>query len=286
MSTLLEHALDAARRGLKVFPCHPRLKTPATTSGAKEMTSDELQIRKWWAQNPAFNIGCNAGVIVDVDSGVDSLEQAQNIAKIWSLPSTLLVRTGRRPGFGVQFHFTGDVNSQGPFQANGCSGEIRVLSRNYYGMWAGSVHPSGNVYEIIVDLPIAQYPPASRLAPTQSKNEDHGPMTIEEMRSKMAWLFRQASQAAVGNRNDSAHRATYFAARGFVTGAFEQTEGEIKKALFDAVSANYAPGDRDIRKMLAGSWQRGISHGPFQIVEAAEDFVTDSKGVLQAPEVL
>jgi hypothetical protein len=281
--TLLENALDAVARGLKVFPCQPRLKTPATPSGAKEMTTDDAKIRAWWSQNPDFNIGCNAGVIVDIDAGVESLEQVERVAKIWGLPPTLTVRTGRRPGYGAQLHFAGDATRQGPFESQGCSGEIRVASRNYYGMAPGSIHPSGNVYEIVVDLPVAPY--HSYLVPLKSSGEEHGPMTVEEIRSKMLWLMTEARNAAIGSRNDRAHRATYFAARGFLAGAFEQSEEEIKLALFNAVNPLYQPGERagGIKNMLRGSWQRGLAHGPFELIVPFEDCVVDKDGKLQLP---
>jgi hypothetical protein len=283
--TLLEHALDAVARGLKVFPCNPRLKTPATAHGAKEMTTDEAKIRAWWAHMPDANIGCNAGVIIDIDAGIDSLEKALRAARIWKLPPTLMVRTGRRPEYGVQLHFTGDAPAQGPFEMHGCGGEIRCLRGNYYGMAPASIHPSGNVYEIVVDMPIAAYPSNSLLAPLKSSGEDHGAMTIEEIKSKMRYLFREAAHAAPGTRNDKAHRATYFAARGFLAGAFDETEDEIKLALFKVVNPLYKPGERagGIKNMLRGSWQRGIAHGPFEVIVPYEDCTIDKDGHLQLP---
>lgn len=52
----LEWALYWARRGFKVFPCHPRTKDPATVDGFHSATTDELEIYRWWAANPEYNI--------------------------------------------------------------------------------------------------------------------------------------------------------------------------------------------------------------------------------------
>jgi Bifunctional DNA primase/polymerase, N-terminal len=281
--TMLDHALDAVRHGFTVIPIKPGKKFPPILTGGISVSGsrDEAQVRKWWSQYPDANIACNAGVLVDVDEGINNVTEAQNIAKLWGLPPTFTVHTGGRPEFGVHFHFTGTAPNQGPFVANGCRGEIRNLAGNYYGMAPGSIHPdSGERYEVLCDLPIAEYPQACRLAPARSKNEQYGPMTVEEIRSKMTYLFREAAYAAQGNRNDSAHRATYFAARGFAAGAFEQSEDEIKRSILSAVNANYRPGERDVRKMLRDSWNRGLSHGPFEITDS-DEWIVDEKGYMK-----
>jgi len=124
--------------------------------GVKEATDNESQIRKWWSIDPHFNPGITGGVIVDADTGLNSLEDAISFAEANQFPSTLLVRTGRRPEFGAQFHFTGEAVN-GLYTARGVSGEIR--SRNEYGMGPGSVHPSGTLYEVAADFPRAIAPP-------------------------------------------------------------------------------------------------------------------------------
>ena len=98
-------------------------------------TPDEAQARAWWTQD--FNIACNAGVIIDVDSGIADAIWAERMAKIWGLPPTFTVHTGGRDAFGVQFHFKGDApGQQGPYEnINGCRGEVRTLQGNQYGLF-------------------------------------------------------------------------------------------------------------------------------------------------------
>jgi RecA/RadA recombinase len=74
MSTItkLEAALAYAAWGWYVLPVLPNGKVPATQHGVKDATIDEIQIAKWWAQNPDYNIGVAAGersgiVVFDVD---------------------------------------------------------------------------------------------------------------------------------------------------------------------------------------------------------------------------
>jgi hypothetical protein len=67
----LRQALAYARHGWAVFPCIPGEKIPATPNGFKDATTDEAQVRGWWAANPGRNIGVATGRpgpdVVDVD---------------------------------------------------------------------------------------------------------------------------------------------------------------------------------------------------------------------------
>jgi hypothetical protein len=63
-------ALDLARRSLPVFPCKVADKTPYTTHGFKDATTDPARIRHWWSRWPDALIGVPTGnrfVVVDVD---------------------------------------------------------------------------------------------------------------------------------------------------------------------------------------------------------------------------
>lgn len=174
----LENALAALARGFKIFPCWPSTKRPAgdvVPHGVLEASADEGTIRRWWAVNPRFNPAVTNGTIVDVDEGLNSLEDAKAFAKLNQFPPTLVVRTGRRPAFGAQFHFSGEAVN-GLYVACGVSGEIRA--KGEYGMAPGSVHPSGVLYEIAVDLPRALVPEnllrAFRKRPPSSKEPKPG----------------------------------------------------------------------------------------------------------------
>jgi hypothetical protein len=63
-------ALDAAARGLYVFPLWPRSEKPAVENWEQEAARDPGTIRAWWSQRP-YNIGVATGpsrlVIVDLD---------------------------------------------------------------------------------------------------------------------------------------------------------------------------------------------------------------------------
>ncbi|WP_269939049.1 bifunctional DNA primase/polymerase [Arthrobacter sp. HY1533] len=63
---LLNAALWYAGQGLLVFPCRPGEKVPATRHGFKEATTDLDQIRTWWHNWPAANVGLPTGHQFDV----------------------------------------------------------------------------------------------------------------------------------------------------------------------------------------------------------------------------
>ena len=103
--SLLQSALDYARRGFPVFPCD-RKKQPigaAAPNGVYDATTDADKITKWWTRYPEANIGCDvtgAGMMVlDFDPGSD-LEATRKELK---LPDTKLVQ--RTPRGGVHLFY-------------------------------------------------------------------------------------------------------------------------------------------------------------------------------------
>lgn len=68
-STMLAHAHDYADQGLEVFPLRPD-KTPYTTHGHNEASSDPFTVERWWKQWPDALIGCRIPrdmIVLDID---------------------------------------------------------------------------------------------------------------------------------------------------------------------------------------------------------------------------
>ena len=66
----MTEALKLARRGVPVFPCVDKDKTPLTTHGFKDATCDPDIVHRWWQRWPDALIGVPAGekfVALDID---------------------------------------------------------------------------------------------------------------------------------------------------------------------------------------------------------------------------
>jgi len=67
----LHQALTYTRRGWPVFPCQPGKKTPATTHGYRDATTDQEQITAWFGRRPDYNLAIATGApgpdVLDID---------------------------------------------------------------------------------------------------------------------------------------------------------------------------------------------------------------------------
>ena len=79
---LLQHALNYAELGYKVFPCVPGEKRPLTAHGVLEATTDEFQIQLWWEACPNANIGISTAglIVIDRDSNKETGQPNQWLA--------------------------------------------------------------------------------------------------------------------------------------------------------------------------------------------------------------
>ena len=68
---VLRQALAYARRGWPVFPCQANRKTPATTHGYQDATTDDQQITDWFTRRPGYNLAIATGTpgpdVLDID---------------------------------------------------------------------------------------------------------------------------------------------------------------------------------------------------------------------------
>ena len=110
--SMLEAALTYARKGAPVFPCNPD-KSPLTSRGFKDATTDEKQIKEWWEKNPDALIGIPTGEV----SGIDTLdfdtykeggqEAYDKFIADHNVDGHIVVRTGRG---GLQYWFRSSGN--------------------------------------------------------------------------------------------------------------------------------------------------------------------------------
>jgi len=100
----LDSALHYAALGYPVFPCHAD-KKPATTHGHNDAVTDPEQIRKWWGQNPAHNVGLSAADVLVVDLDGEDHPWLQ-----YSWPAG--TPTSRTPRGGWHFYFRRPLGKQ------------------------------------------------------------------------------------------------------------------------------------------------------------------------------
>ncbi|HEV7910515.1 MAG TPA: bifunctional DNA primase/polymerase [Methylocella sp.] len=154
---MIDAALKWADRGFAVFPLVPRGKVPLGSlvpHGLKEASRDASVIRDWWRREPKANIGIVTGgghFVLDLDDA-GAVSWFTNACGRHGAPKTLTVRTAR--GFHVFFSCAGAVTNSAGRLAPG----VDVRGEGGYVVAAPSIHPSGAVYTIARDLPIAEAP--------------------------------------------------------------------------------------------------------------------------------
>jgi len=167
--TPLEGALKAVQIGINVFPVHGIMDRQCTCGDSEckkpgkhpngswttLKTTDEDQIRQWAVQYPYGNFGWSMegllAVDVDIKKGKNGFESLKSLPV---LPPTLQIRTGG----GGEHHIykNSGLNVTNSVDELGNGLDIRTDGGLLVG--AGSLHVSGNRYEVINDVEIAEAP--------------------------------------------------------------------------------------------------------------------------------
>ena len=251
-----------AERGFAVFPLMPRGKCPLgalVPNGFKGATRDHDVITSWWRREPQANIGIATGgkyFIVDLDGPEAATWFGESCARTGVAPKTLTVRTAR--GFHVFFSSTASV----PNSAGRIAPSIDVRGDGGYVVGAPSVHPSGHVYTIVRDLPIAKAPgwlvEAAMPAPAPMPPAYTPRNTFAGNARAFEGIIGVVACAHAGRRNDllfwGALRIAAMAAARVVS----LSEGEA--CLVEAAKQAGLPLP-EIKRTLASAFQRGGQHG-------------------------
>lgn len=134
----VDHALDLAALGWRVFPCRwtgDAAKSPLTTHGHHDATVDPDQIRAWWSRWPLAMIGAPVPeplLVLDVDP-----RNGGRVEALGDLPDTLTAVSGRGDG-GRHFYF---LRPAGTFTSTKLPKGID-LKVNGYCIVPPSIHPS------------------------------------------------------------------------------------------------------------------------------------------------
>ena len=165
---MVDYALEYARHGFRVLPLWPKSKVAALKEWPEKASTEEAQIRTWWARNPNYNIGiaCGHGLMaIDVDNhqddpdpqmrkyGFDTLREWEQ--KHGEMPPTWTVMSGH--GGTHYWYKTPADYGNGVEVLEG----IDLRGAGGYVVAPPSVHPNGSRYEWEAsgdpeDIPIAE----------------------------------------------------------------------------------------------------------------------------------
>jgi hypothetical protein len=194
-SALLAAALGYAEAGLRVFPCIPGGKRPATRGGLRAATTDPELITWWWTRSPAANIGGRTGggiAVLDVDDA-ESLRALE--ARHGPLPPSPRVVTG---GGGLHVYFAAEgVRNTVGLLAPG----LDTRGESGYALLPPSRHESGRAYEWLDPLGETPLAPMPGWLVELLRRDRHGPA-----RPASFWSVLAREGVAEGGRNDAAAR--------------------------------------------------------------------------------
>jgi hypothetical protein len=98
--------------------------------------------------------------------------------------------------------------------------------------------------------------------------EDFEPVSIWRARELFDEHLAAAKIATRGERNATAHKCAWFAARSHLAGVFQffgETEEEIRQTIVDSIKPLYGPRERDLEKMIRDSWNYGLRAGRLEL---------------------
>jgi len=207
----LQAALDYAQKGWPVFPCRID-KTPYTTEGVKESTTNLEKINYWWTKWPEANIALDVGaagmMVLDLDPG-HSMSQLEE--SIGSIPPTSLIQRTPRGGEHLFFELAeGEII---PPSASKLSPKVDVRSNNSYVLLSPSRTNDGEYTWEARGKPGFRSDLMAEKSTGRIQREDHDTWIIEadlpENISKATeWLSGKAKLAIEGEGGDHITYAT------------------------------------------------------------------------------
>jgi hypothetical protein len=190
MTATLSAAIEYAKRGWAVFPC--RLdKTPLTTHGFYDASTDLVRIAQWWEVWPDASIGIATGavsdlVVLDIDPRHGGNESYEELIRVHGeLPETPEALTGG----GGRHLYLAHPGLVVPNSAGKLGPGLDVRGDGGYVIAPPSPHPTGKRYEWELsshpdDVPLAEIPTSIlrilQQKPEKSTIDSSLPETITE----------------------------------------------------------------------------------------------------------
>ncbi len=300
---MITFALEYATRGLRVFPCKPKDKTPITAHGCKDATTDPAQITEWWAKWPSANIGIATGAesaifVFDIDGEAGRKSLAELAKAHGALPATVTVETG---GGGTHYYFrhvSGLKNT-----ASKIAPGLDTRGDGGYVIAPPSVHPSGRAYQwaegaALGMVDIAEWPAwlLEKLRPKQSATKPtprtNATRHTAYIRAALDNVTAEVANASKGQRNDTLNKAAF--TLGTLVGAgvglsYSDAESALMGAVAVHVGDDFPQAEADnaiCSGMTAGIRQpRTIPDRPARKPSATAGQQGDAEGIAPATEL-
>jgi hypothetical protein len=285
--SLRQAAQHYGLRGWPIFPLAQRGKHPLTKHGLHDASSNLRAIERWWARQPAANIGLACGtaglVVVDVDPAHGGMEAW---ARIDPRVRTLTSRTGSD---GFHYFYIAPVGVALRSSAGKLGPGLDVRAAGGYVVLPPSIHPNGRAYQWIDVCDIAPLPNGLLLMLTKRRRSrpegkrasgteaqavlsepaarpvyhEHAPALSRYAPSPLAQyvhrvLFAEVERvrtAQVGTRHDTLNRAAFVLGR--LVGGHLLDSAAVKHYLTDAALACGLP-IAEARRTIAGALAAGV----------------------------
>jgi hypothetical protein len=156
MTSLADSTVKLGERGLRVFPCWPKTKTPQFKDNLKLATVEPVIIRRWWSDaredsNIGIATGRASGIwVTDEDGDEDLATMSRLEAEHGKLPKTVEVVTGGG-GRHLYWRWRPDGREIRNFQCRDDLPGFDVRGEGGFVVAPPSIHPSGRAYAWSVD---------------------------------------------------------------------------------------------------------------------------------------
>ena len=192
-----------------MFPLVPNAKTPALKNWQNLATTDQNQIRRWWAQDPDHNIAITTAsmIVVDVDPRKDGFETLQEMQILEDWPKTVGVRT-QSGGAHIYYALPAHAHVKGGADKLGRGVDIKAYGG--YVVAPGSTI-DGRTYTWAKDDGRAMAPAPQwlidRCQAARQRTQTSGQRVVDEDETAVElasqWLDQHAPDAAEGERDDT-----------------------------------------------------------------------------------
>jgi hypothetical protein len=198
---MIEAAIELAGKGMAVFPCKPRGKSPLFQGWQQQATRDLDAVRAMWTATPAANIGIATGAasgiwVLDIDGedGEQSLVELE--LEHGDLPATVETITGGG-GRHLLFRMSRPIANSVGFVGRG----LDVKGDGGLIVAPPSIHPNGRAYRWSVDnAKEFAHAPAWLLAAADTRHVSANDTCAQKPKDFWETLIREG--APDGQRND------------------------------------------------------------------------------------